>query len=86
MCMIDFKLTNRRHHCRLCGKSVCDKCSLNKRYLSKSDKKTYHRVCDFCDTKLSNYKVTIAHNINMLIVRIKLKYYIEGLIRLNGVV
>lgn len=57
--MIDFTSFNRRHHCRRCGKSVCQKCSMTKRYLSKSDKKTLYRICDFCDTKLSNFKVNL---------------------------
>lgn len=36
---------------------MCDMCSQGRRHLSKSDLKTKHRVCDFCDTKMSNYKV-----------------------------
>uniref|UniRef100_W5L2W5 FYVE, RhoGEF and PH domain-containing protein 6-like n=1 Tax=Astyanax mexicanus TaxID=7994 RepID=W5L2W5_ASTMX len=50
MCMIctcEFTLTWRRHHCRACGKVVCQACSTNKyplEYLK------YHpeRVCDQC--------------------------------------
>jgi len=45
-----------RHHCRKCNKSVCQQCSNNKRKLSKQDE-TLFRVCDFCDTHLSNYKL-----------------------------
>ena len=45
-----------RHHCRRCKKSVCDACSTNRRRLAKSSDKTF-RVCDFCDTQLSNYKL-----------------------------
>ncbi|XP_024138406.1 FYVE, RhoGEF and PH domain-containing protein 6 [Oryzias melastigma] len=49
MCMIctsEFTLTWRRHHCRACGKVVCQGCSSNRhylQYLKKSD-----RVCDLC--------------------------------------
>lgn len=43
-----------RHHCRRCGISVCTLCSQSpKRRLSKIDKKKY-RVCDECDTLMSN--------------------------------
>ena len=45
-----------RHHCRKCFKSVCQPCSANKRKLAKNDE-TLHRVCDYCDTVLSNYKL-----------------------------
>ncbi|KAM5170265.1 FYVE, RhoGEF and PH domain-containing protein 6 [Mantella aurantiaca] len=54
MCMIctsEFTLTYRRHHCRACGKIVCQACSTNKfglEYLK------YHlaRVCDLCFQEL----------------------------------
>jgi len=45
-----------RHHCRKCNKSVCQQCSNNKRKLSKADEELF-RVCDFCDTILSNFKL-----------------------------
>lgn len=45
-----------RHHCRKCNKSVCQQCSNNKRKLAKQDE-TLYRVCDQCDTILSNYKL-----------------------------
>ena len=75
MCMIDFNITNRRHHCRYCGKSVCQKCSTSKRYLSKSDKKTLHRICDYCDTKLSNFKVIFILDKHFNVVRVKSEHY-----------
>lgn len=44
----------QRHHCRRCGLSVCTLCCQSpKRRLSKIDKKKY-RVCDECDTIMSN--------------------------------
>ena len=43
-----------KHHCRRCGRCVCNMCSQSpQRRLSKQDKKKY-RVCDECDTLMSN--------------------------------
>nr|XP_023668444.1 FYVE, RhoGEF and PH domain-containing protein 6 isoform X2 [Paramormyrops kingsleyae] len=54
MCMIctcEFTLTWRRHHCRACGKVVCQTCSSNKHYLEYL-KNRPARVCDHCFAKL----------------------------------
>ncbi|KAM6895913.1 FYVE, RhoGEF and PH domain-containing protein 6-like isoform 2-T2 [Xenentodon cancila] len=54
MCMIctcEFTLTWRRHHCRACGKVVCQACSANKYYLEYL-KNQPARVCDHCFAKL----------------------------------
>uniref|UniRef100_A0A669BYP0 FYVE, RhoGEF and PH domain containing 6 n=1 Tax=Oreochromis niloticus TaxID=8128 RepID=A0A669BYP0_ORENI len=54
MCMIctcEFTLTWRRHHCRACGKVVCQACSANKYYLEYL-KNQPARVCDHCFSKL----------------------------------
>ncbi|KAM4734573.1 FYVE, RhoGEF and PH domain-containing protein 6-like isoform 2-T2 [Anableps anableps] len=50
MCMIctcDFTLTWRRHHCRACGKVVCQSCSSSKHCLAYL-KNQSARVCDQC--------------------------------------
>ncbi|XP_054475735.1 FYVE, RhoGEF and PH domain-containing protein 6-like isoform X2 [Anoplopoma fimbria] len=50
MCMIctcEFTLTWRRHHCRACGKVVCQSCSSNKCCLEYL-KNQIARVCDQC--------------------------------------
>ncbi|CAH2277743.1 FYVE, and PH domain-containing 6 [Pelobates cultripes] len=50
MCMIctsEFTLTWRRHHCRACGKIICQACSTNKHSLEYM-KKHLARVCDHC--------------------------------------
>ncbi|XP_071351061.1 FYVE, RhoGEF and PH domain-containing protein 6-like isoform X1 [Trachinotus anak] len=50
MCMIctcEFSLTWRRHHCRACGKVVCQSCSSNK-YRLEYLKNQLARVCDQC--------------------------------------
>lgn len=47
-------LSASQHNCKKCGKSICDACSKSKRRLSKLDKAKL-RVCDECDTLLSNY-------------------------------
>ncbi|BFZ08455.1 hypothetical protein BsWGS_11493 [Bradybaena similaris] len=47
LCLLEFTLTWRRHHCRSCGRVVCSNCSYNKaplRYL----KYLPARVCDNC--------------------------------------
>uniref|UniRef100_A0A8C7MG23 FYVE, RhoGEF and PH domain containing 6 n=1 Tax=Oncorhynchus kisutch TaxID=8019 RepID=A0A8C7MG23_ONCKI len=54
MCMVctcEFTLTWRRHHCRACGKVVCQTCSSNKFYLEYL-KNQPARVCDHCFVKL----------------------------------
>ncbi|XP_056430294.1 FYVE, RhoGEF and PH domain-containing protein 6 [Hyla sarda] len=54
MCMIctsEFTLTWRRHHCRACGKIVCQACSTNK-YSLEYLKNHLARVCDHCFEKL----------------------------------
>ncbi|XP_048588201.1 titin isoform X2 [Nematostella vectensis] len=50
MCMLctdDFTVTNRRHHCRGCGKVVCGSCSDNLAPLTYLDY-AQARVCDMC--------------------------------------
>ncbi|KAE8615393.1 hypothetical protein XENTR_v10008504 [Xenopus tropicalis] len=50
MCMIctsEFTLTWRRHHCRACGKIICQACSTNKHSLEYL-KNHLARVCDRC--------------------------------------
>lgn len=50
MCMIctcEFTLTWRRHHCRACGRVVCQACSVNKHPLEYL-KNRPARVCDQC--------------------------------------
>ncbi|KAJ8245318.1 hypothetical protein GJAV_G00269500 [Gymnothorax javanicus] len=56
MCMIctcEFTLTWRRHHCRACGKVVCQACSTHKHYLEYL-KNQAARVCDHCFLKLEH--------------------------------
>ncbi|XP_033845454.1 FYVE, RhoGEF and PH domain-containing protein 6 [Periophthalmus magnuspinnatus] len=58
MCMIctcEFTLTWRRHHCRACGKVVCQACSTNKYYLEYL-KNQPARVCDQCFAILQENK------------------------------
>jgi FYVE/RhoGEF/PH domain-containing protein 5/6 len=53
VCTTEFSLTFRRHHCRACGKVVCNECSANRvplKYLGY--KKS--RVCDDCRDKLKS--------------------------------
>lgn len=58
MCMIctcEFTLTWRRHHCRACGKVVCQSCSSNK-YCLEYLKNQLARVCDQCFPVLQQQK------------------------------
>uniref|UniRef100_A0A669CS22 FYVE, RhoGEF and PH domain containing 6 n=1 Tax=Oreochromis niloticus TaxID=8128 RepID=A0A669CS22_ORENI len=75
MCMIctcEFTLTWRRHHCRACGKVVCQACSANKYYLEYL-KNQPARVCDHCFSKLqenSEYKEKLLWIISRFIFHI----------------
>ncbi|NXF05102.1 FGD6 protein, partial [Smithornis capensis] len=51
MCTSEFTLTWRRHHCRACGKIVCQACSSNKHGLDYM-KNQPARVCDHCFREL----------------------------------
>jgi hypothetical protein len=49
-----FNKDRQKKHCKRCGAAVCGLCSASpKRRLSKIDKQKY-RVCDECDTLMSN--------------------------------
>jgi hypothetical protein len=76
ICILKFNTSNRRHHCRRCGKSVCNKCSANQKALSKSDSKTLYRICDACDTEIQNYKVRLVeYYSNLSLVKRKPRWY-----------
>ena len=48
---------NGRHHCRRCGRSVCENCSKdNKLQLSQNDPNLY-RCCDACAARIENLDV-----------------------------
>lgn len=52
-CESPFSLFNRRHHCRLCGRVFCGKCSLNTIPASVEERVPHEegervRVCNFC--------------------------------------
>ncbi|KAM9753859.1 FYVE, RhoGEF and PH domain-containing protein 6-like [Menidia menidia] len=62
MCMIctcEFTITWRRHHCRGCGKVVCQSCSSNKHRLQYL-KNQFARVCDQCFLTLQMQKSEMA--------------------------
>ncbi|KAH8872369.1 Pleckstrin homology domain-containing family F member 2 [Schistosoma japonicum] len=65
-CMVcgatEFNLVHRRHHCRHCGKVVCDKCSTY-RWILPYQGSSRVRVCSLCHTDLSTEKNNSAiHN------------------------
>jgi hypothetical protein len=47
-CHSTFGLLNRRHHCRQCGKVVCNPCSENRKLLESSRTGKAKRVCTKC--------------------------------------
>lgn len=62
LCTSDFSLTNRRHHCRACGRICCTKCSKQKYYLSYS--KSKQRVCKECYKTLTKSTIDEPQNDN----------------------
>ena len=47
-CSASFGLLNRKHHCRNCGKVVCQACSMEKLRLEHISKDEFVRVCGKC--------------------------------------
>ncbi|CAL6116418.1 FYVE_zinc finger domain-containing protein [Hexamita inflata] len=48
LCNDKFTFLNRRHHCRLCGKVICGKCSYGKWILKNINESAKQRLCDVC--------------------------------------
>jgi len=48
ICNTPFTLLSRRHHCRLCGRIFCSKCTSKKAAIPSKDYKDEVRVCDKC--------------------------------------
>ena len=84
LCQSKFKKFggNPRHHCRRCYKSVCNQCSGNKRRLAKNSDKVF-RVCDFCDTQLSNYKLEMHQRTILKAQEEQMQMYIAQLTYLD---
>lgn len=53
-CRTQFSLTNRKHHCRHCGKCVCNDCSSNQAPIPKFAIYEPVRVCHGCYLRLKN--------------------------------
>ena len=53
VCEAAFSFLFRRHHCRACGRCVCDKCSRNRMFLRNLDENKEVRVCNPCFETLS---------------------------------
>ncbi|CAK4081391.1 unnamed protein product [Aphanomyces euteiches] len=56
-CSRKFGFLNRRHHCRLCGRILCGKCTKNKRTLGLAEGvQTAVRVCHVCVSVLGEHR------------------------------
>jgi hypothetical protein len=55
LCSRGFGMFSRKHHCRACGKCVCEKCSREKVRINRIDSKSLLKVCNDCarENKLS---------------------------------
>jgi len=58
ICGEAFTTTFRRHHCRQCGKIVCDNCSKGRHRLPRLAKGGKQRVCDMCAKTISENEAT----------------------------
>jgi hypothetical protein len=47
-CKSKFSITNRKHHCRHCGRVLCKKCSEREISILKFSLQKPVRVCDIC--------------------------------------
>ena len=56
VCETGFWMLLRKHHCRVCGKVVCAKCSETRKLLPAIDPKAKVRVCDSCEGLVSRPK------------------------------
>ncbi|UJR21238.1 hypothetical protein I4U23_024333 [Adineta vaga] len=52
-CGIKFTITNRRHHCRHCGRVLCKRCSTNELPIMKFNLQKPVRVCQLCNDVLT---------------------------------
>ncbi|CAH8853067.1 unnamed protein product [Trichobilharzia szidati] len=66
-CMVcgttEFNLVHRRHHCRHCGKVVCDKCSAY-RWILPYQSSSRVRVCSICHRNLLIEKNSASSHLN----------------------
>ena len=52
LCSLKFGLIHRCHHCRYCGKAVCDRCSMFKSKIEVYGYKHSQRICCPCTSRL----------------------------------
>eukprot|EP01084_Bolivina_argentea_P259904 438751_1 len=78
ICLDNFNAVNRKHHCRKCGKVLCQKCSSNTAVLPLLGIRDIVRVCDIC------YKYIILNRMksNGILTNDDL-YYIDYKIYMN---
>lgn len=53
-CGLKFSLTNRKHHCKHCGRLLCNKCSSRETHIAKFNVTKPVRVCELCYTVLES--------------------------------
>eukprot|EP01038_Epipyxis_sp_PR26KG_P011853 gene11853-15859_t len=54
ICYQPFTFFNRKHHCRNCGKCVCEPCSKEKVRIPRLDEKKLFKVCNPCGLDIRN--------------------------------
>uniref|UniRef100_K3WEL7 FYVE-type domain-containing protein n=1 Tax=Globisporangium ultimum (strain ATCC 200006 / CBS 805.95 / DAOM BR144) TaxID=431595 RepID=K3WEL7_GLOUD len=56
ICLTLFQLTRRRHHCRLCGRLICNECSLQRTYFpfTKQIRSQHHLIKDGAPQRTCN--------------------------------
>tara|TARA_B110000090_G_scaffold182444_1_gene208528 strand:+ start:199 stop:858 length:660 start_codon:yes stop_codon:yes gene_type:complete len=60
LCFEPFSLVFRRHHCRRCGRVVCDSCSKHRAFLSNIDASKAVRICSECNGVLHKKRKSLT--------------------------
>ena len=56
ICRRNFTILVRRHHCRNCGKCVCNTCAFEKVRMDQVDESKLQRVCNPCAEQIKSFR------------------------------